>query len=50
MGTTVPQDATNGWSVTSNGATVVLNGSACTTWRMPSNTSIAFNFPCDALH
>jgi hypothetical protein len=50
MGTTVLQDATNGWSVTSNGATVVLNGGACTTWRMPSSTDIAFNFPCDALH
>ena len=45
MGTTVPHNDTNGWRM--NSATQLeLTGSACTTWRLPDTTKIAFGFPC----
>ncbi len=48
QGATIPQDATNGWSMSSP-SELVLNGSACSTWRMPNNTLIAFAFPCSTI-
>jgi len=48
QGTTVPQDATNGWSMSSP-SELVLNGTACTTWRMPNNNNIDFAFPCSTI-
>ena len=48
QGTTVPQDATNGWSMSSS-SELVLNGTACTTWRMPNNNNIDFAFPCSTI-
>jgi hypothetical protein len=47
-GTKLAQDATNGWSMASP-TQLVLNGSACETWRMPDNNDIAFNFPCKTI-
>jgi hypothetical protein len=47
-GKTIPQDATNGWSMAS-ATQLVLNGSACTTWRMPNTTHINFGFPCSVI-
>jgi hypothetical protein len=46
-GTTVSQDATNGWSMASD-TELVLHGAACTSWRTATAT-IAFQFPCDGL-
>jgi hypothetical protein len=48
QGTEIPQDATNGWSLASD-TELVLNGSACTTWRTPASTTIDFQFPCSTL-
>jgi hypothetical protein len=48
MGTKLPQDMTNGWSM-SSASQLVLNGTACDTWRMPDNNDIAFNFPCKTI-
>jgi hypothetical protein len=45
-GTEVPQNATNGWSLGATTSELVLNGTACTTWRMPNKKIIDFNFPC----
>ena len=28
---------------------LVFNGSSCTTWRMPNNNKISFNFPCPSI-
>ncbi len=47
-GTDIPQDATNGWSMSSQ-TQLALNGSACDSWRMPDNNDIAFNFPCNTI-
>jgi len=44
----IPQDATNGWSL-SSGTQIILNGTACTSWRMPNNNDIAFDFPCKSI-
>src|SRR6185295_18545917 len=44
----VPQDAANGWRM--NTATELeLVGTACASWRMPSNNEIDFRFPCTAI-
>ncbi len=48
QGTTIPQNATNGWSM-SGPTTLVLNGSACTTWQTPNNNDISFAFPCSTI-
>jgi hypothetical protein len=48
QGNPVTQDATNGWSM-SGATTLILNGSACDTWRMPSSTDINFAFPCSTI-
>ena len=49
-GTTVPQNATNGWSIDPNSTTtLVLNGTACSTWRTPNNNDISFAFPCGTI-
>ncbi|HLK89764.1 MAG TPA: hypothetical protein VKZ18_07715 [Polyangia bacterium] len=48
QGTVVPQDATNGWSM-SDPTTLVLNGTACTTWQTPNNNDINFAFPCSSI-
>jgi len=45
-GTEVPQNATNGWSLGATTSELVLNGTACTSWRMPNAKLIDFNFPC----
>ncbi|MGC4091046.1 MAG: vWA domain-containing protein [Polyangiaceae bacterium] len=47
-GKTVAQDASNGWSMAS-ASQLVLNGSACESWRLPTNNKIDFNFPCDTI-
>jgi hypothetical protein len=47
-GSVIPQDATNGWSMSSP-SELVLNGSACTTWRMPNDNNIDFAFPCSTI-
>ncbi|MFZ5892303.1 MAG: vWA domain-containing protein [Myxococcota bacterium] len=47
-GKMVPQDGTSGWSMAS-ASQLVLNGTACETWRSPNNNKIDFNFPCDAI-
>ena len=44
----VPQDATNGWSM-SSATELILNGTACTNWRVPSNNDISFDFPCKSI-
>jgi hypothetical protein len=44
----VPQDATNGWSM-SSATELTLNGTACTTWRKPSTSDISFDFPCKSI-
>jgi len=46
-GTTLAQDATNGWSMASD-TELVLHGTACTAWRTPTAT-ISFQFPCEAI-
>jgi hypothetical protein len=48
QGNPVPQSSTNGWSM-SGPTTLVLNGSACTTWQTPNNNDIMFNFPCSTI-
>jgi hypothetical protein len=48
MGTTIPQDATNGWSMATS-TQLILNGTSCATWKMPNNNDIKFNFPCDTI-
>jgi hypothetical protein len=47
-GVAVPFDTTNGWRM-SSGTTVQLEGAACDRWRVPGQTSIAFDFPCDVI-
>jgi len=47
-GNAVPFDASNGWHMLSE-TTVQLEGQACADWRVPSETSISFDFPCDVI-
>jgi hypothetical protein len=47
-GTDVPQDATNGWSMATQ-TQLVLNGTACTNWRLPDKKNIDFRFPCGTI-
>jgi hypothetical protein len=47
-GNEVPQDATNGWSM-SSATQLTLNGSACTAWRKPNTNDISFDFPCKSI-
>jgi hypothetical protein len=47
-GTAVPIDATNGWHMASD-TTVELDGDACSSWRVPGQTAISFDFPCDVI-
>ena len=47
-GTDVAQDATNGWSMASQ-TQLVLNGTSCTSWRMPDKKNIDFRFPCGTI-
>lgn len=42
----VPLDATNGWRMNTS-SQLELVGDACTNWKLPQNTKIDFNFPCD---
>ena len=46
--TEIPQDPTNGWSMTSS-TQLTLNGTACEKWRMPNNNDISFDFPCKSI-
>jgi len=46
--TELPQDGTNGWSMSST-TQLLLNGTACATWRMPNNDDISFDFPCKSI-
>jgi hypothetical protein len=46
-GVNVPQDGSNGWSMPSP-TTLVLNGSACWSFRQPG-AIVSFAFPCDAI-
>jgi hypothetical protein len=48
QGNEVPLDPTNGWSMSSS-TELVLNGTACTTWRDPNNNNIDFQFPCQII-
>jgi hypothetical protein len=47
-GAPLPFDAVNGWRMLS-GTTVQLEGAACERWRVPGETSIEFDFPCDVI-
>jgi hypothetical protein len=47
-GQVVPLDMTNGWRMDSS-SELELVGDACTNWKLPTNTKIDFNFPCDIL-
>ena len=47
--TSIPQDPTNGWSIGSDLTDLILNGTACTTWRNPNNNDISFGFPCGSI-
>jgi len=44
----IPQDATNGWSM-SSATELILNGTACTNWRKPATNDISFDFPCKSI-
>jgi hypothetical protein len=48
MGTPISLSDTNGWRMSSP-TQLELVGGACTTWRMPSNTMIDFQFPCSSI-
>jgi hypothetical protein len=48
-GAEVPLDETNGWSLAASDAAILLNGTACSSWRTPDQTSIDFQIPCDLL-
>jgi hypothetical protein len=47
-GTEVPQDAANGWNMPT-ATQVVLNGTACTSWRTAGHDAISFQFPCEII-
>jgi len=47
-GNPVPFDATNGWHMLTE-TTVQLEGQACSAWRVPGETAINFDFPCDVI-
>ena len=42
----VPLDMTNGWRMNTS-SQLELVGAACSNWKLPQNTKIDFNFPCD---
>jgi len=44
----LPQDAANGWSM-SSATELTLNGTACTSWRKPGTNDISFDFPCKSI-
>ncbi len=46
-GTTIPYDATNGWTMTT-ATELSLEGTSCQQWRS-TGVNISFNFPCDIL-
>lgn len=47
MGTAVPLDATNGWSIDAAAPSQLqLFGTACANWRMPQNSEIKIQIPC----
>jgi hypothetical protein len=48
MGTELPLDDMNGWHMTSD-TQLTLSGTACDLWRMPQNTTIDFQFPCELI-
>jgi len=48
QGVTVPLSTTDGWRMNTP-TQLELVGSACTTWNLPANTKIDFNFPCDII-
>jgi hypothetical protein len=48
MGTEVPLDDANGWHMTSD-TQLALSGMGCDLWRKPENTTIDFQFPCEAI-
>jgi hypothetical protein len=48
MGAEIPLDDANGWHMTS-ATQLELSGAACETWRKPENTTIDFQFPCEAI-
>jgi von Willebrand factor type A domain len=48
QGQTIPLSDTDGWRMNSP-TQLALVGSACTTWNLPDNTKIDFNFPCDII-
>jgi len=47
-GQAVPLSMTDGWRMNTD-TQLELVGSACSTWRKPENTHIAFDFPCDII-
>jgi hypothetical protein len=47
-GKQIPFDPVNGWHMES-ATTVALEGAACADWRVPGETSIDFDFPCDVI-
>jgi hypothetical protein len=47
-GNAVPFDVSNGWHMLTE-TTVQLEGQACAAWRVPGETAIAFDFPCDVI-
>lgn len=47
-GKAVPFDVSNGWHMLSE-TTVQLEGQACADWRVPGETAIQFDFPCDVI-
>jgi hypothetical protein len=48
MGVEIPLDEANGWHMTT-ATELQLSGAACDTWRKPENTTIDFQFPCEAI-
>jgi hypothetical protein len=46
QGQVVPLDMTNGWRMNTS-SQLELVGDACANWKLPQNTTIDFNFPCD---
>ena len=48
MGTQIPLDDANGWSMTTD-TQLQLSGAACEAWRKPENTMIDFQFPCELI-
>jgi hypothetical protein len=50
QGTEVPLGATSGWNVDpGDPTTLIFSGAACTTWRLPSSTTLDLQFPCGSI-